>query len=593
MRWTRSWILCAAFYYPALWLAASCVWALPGLFRSALFSEHIVLLRLTPFGLMVWSAPVDPAIHPNAAHSFFTSVSPLWILVPLAAAIAARLLRAGRTRRILSGLFVSVLANVAMALPFARFREFQRISAPVILASLFFFAVLCLGLRWMLAGWADSGYWGRLAGLCAGLVLLPLPLWLIFRLLDIFQFRTFLLLLVPPAAAGAVLMSLWAPRPSAVKSNPSTMRPILSGFAVTVVLVVGVAWGGPSITHAFQERQQQANQEAVANLPPIPLNAPYPKVFFQKGVSFSAEFPNPYASSGARQMLRSLQADGVNAVSLVPYGWMTLGSPEVHGFGQHSWESEEGLRELSRLAHAIGMKVMLKPGMWIRGGHFGGDIQFSSQSERQEWFHQYGKFIDRYAQVATEIHADVFCIGGEFVRLSPYTSEWFKIIASVRKVYPGPLTYAANFGDEFQNLKFWSALDYIGLQEYYPLPNDLSTAALAREVEAVQKQYNKPVIFTEVGFPSVPGANQHPWEDGVPGKVALQLQAHCYQAIFRAFYNKPWFEGMYWWKVGSNGFGGPEDTSLTPWGKPAMEVVKQWYEGSERENAKLSKPMTK
>jgi hypothetical protein len=40
------------------------------------------------------------------------------------------------------------------------------------------------------------------------------------------------------------------------------------------------------------------------------------------------------------------------------------------------------------------------------------------------------------------------------------------------------------------------------------------------------------------------------------------------------FYTKPWFQGMYWWKVGTDGFGGPEDGSNTPWGKTAMDVVK-------------------
>jgi hypothetical protein len=39
---------------------------------------------------------------------------------------------------------------------------------------------------------------------------------------------------------------------------------------------------------------------------------------------------------------------------------------------------------------------------------------------------------------------------------------------------------------------------------------------------------------------------------------------------------------MYWWKVGSNGFGGPKDRSHTPWRKPAMEVVRKWYQREER-----------
>ena len=109
----------------------------------------------------------------------------------------------------------------------------------------------------------------------------------------------------------------------------------------------------------------------------------------------------------------------------------------------------------------------------------------------------------------------------------------------------------------------------------------------------MQKRFHKPVIFTEVGFPSVHGGNHRPWADGKSDDVDLQLQARCYRAIFQAFYNKPWFEGMYWWKVGTNGFGGPGDTSLTPWGKPAMQVIRKWYESSNRQNAGLGKTASK
>ena len=589
MRWAKSWILCAAFYYPALWVAVSCIWAFPGLVRSAFLGEHIVELRPTAFGLILWSAPSRPAIHPNAAHSFFGPVPSFWILIPLAVAVAIAVVRAGIVRRVLGGLAVAVLADVVLMLPLARFMGSHQIGAPVYLSSVSCFTVLCIGLYWMSSAWAGSGYLGRLAGLWAGTVLLPLLLWLLsFRFHHFFQFGDFLWMLVSPAAIAAVLASLRAPKPSVAISQPASARAILSGLAATILLFAGVTWGGPVVVHAFQQRRQRANQAEVAKLPPIPVNAPYAKVFFQKGVSFSAEFPNPYTSAGARQMFRTLHADGVNAVALVPYGGMQLGSPEVRGFGQHSWESDEGLRELSRLAHALGMKVMLKPGIWIRGGHFGGDIEFASQAEREEWFDNYGSFIERYAKLAAEIHADLFCVGGEFVRMSGYDEEWRKIITDIRKVYPGPVTYAANFGDEFEDLKFWDALDYIGLQEYYPLPNDLSTAALVKKVEAVQQRFHKPVIFTEVGFPSVAGGNRRPWTDGRSGEADPQLQAQCYRAIFRAFYKKSWFEGMYWWKVGSNGFGGPGDSSLTPWGKPAMQVVRKWYRGDSRQNTSLS-----
>ena len=591
MRWTRSWILCAAFYYPALWLAVSCIWAFPGLVRSAFLGEHIVDLRPTALGLMLWSAPANPAAHAGADRGYFAPSPSWWILVPLATAVAIALVRADLTRRVLGGLAVAVLADAALVMPFARFRGSGHISAPLIFSSIFFFALLFLGLYWMSAAWAGSGYWVRLAGLSTCVAIVPLLLWFLFRVPQAFRFGNFIWMLAPPAALAALILSFRAPRISNADLRPVRAWAILTGFAVTALLVLSSTWGGPIAVRAFQQRQQRANQAEVAKLPPIPVNAPYAKLFFQKGVSLSAEFPNPYSSPGARQMLRTLYANGVNAMALVPYGGMQLGSPEVRGFGEHSWESDEGLRELSRLAHVIGMKVMLKPGIWIRGGHFGGDIEFTSEADRVKWFENYGRFIERYARLAAEIHADLFCVGGEFVRMSRYDREWRQIIANVRKVYPGPVTYAANFGDEFQNLKFWDALDYIGLQEYYPLPNDLSTSPVVDKVETVEKRFNKPVIFTEVGFPSAPGGNRRPWADGKSGEADLQLQARCYQAIFQAFYEKPWFQGMYWWKVGSNGFGGPGDTSLTPWGKPAMQVVRDWYQNGTRRNTSLSTPV--
>jgi hypothetical protein len=581
MRWARSWILCASFYYPALWLAASCIWAFPGLVRSTFLGEHIVELRPTAFGLMLWGAPSNPADHPGASRAFFPSSPSLWILLPLAAGVAIALVRAGLVRHVLGGLAVAVLADVALVMPFSRFRGTFHASPALFFSSIFFFALLCLGLRWMSAAWTGSGYWKRLTGLWASAALVPLLLWLLFQFLHVPRFGNFLWLMAPSASVAAVPASFRAPAISPEEPRPLSIRAILSGVATTILLAAGVAWGGPMVVHAFQHRQQQANQAAVAKLPPIEPDAPYPKVFFHKGVSFSAEFPNPYASAGARQMLLALREDGVDAVALVPYGGMQLGSPEVRGFGEYSWESDEGLRELSRLGHAIGMKVLLKPGIWIRG-HFGGDIDFATEADREKWFENYGSFIEHYARLAAEIHADLFCVGGEFIRMSRYDEEWRRLIANVRSNYPGPVTYAANFGEEFQNLKFWDALDYIGLQEYYPLPNDLSTTALVKKVEVVQERFNKPVIFTEVGFPSVAGGNRRPWADGKRGEADLELQARCYQALFQAFYDKPWFQGMYWWKVGSNGFGGPGDTSLTPWDKPAMQVISDWYHDGSR-----------
>lgn len=305
--------------------------------------------------------------------------------------------------------------------------------------------------------------------------------------------------------------------------------------------------------------------------PPAPAPAAYPG--FQHGVNFTAEWPGGYGSPEAEAMLRQLSADGVDAIALVPYAFTPPHSTIVRWGGR--LESEQGMHHLAEVAHSLGMKVLLKPQVWTRGG-YPGDLQFSSRARERAWFLQYRRYLLHEAALAVGMHADLLCVGVELSHLSRNEAEWRRLIAEVRAVYHGPLVYAANPGEEFEHLRFWDALDYIGLDEYYPLPESLDTSALVRHVAQVHARFHKPVLLTEVGFPSERGANRHPWDDA-PAPIDLNLQARAYAAIFAAFYAQKWCAGMYWWKIGTNGFGGSEDGSHTPWRKPAMQVMAQWY----------------
>jgi Glycoside Hydrolase Family 113 len=578
-RWMKIWLACVASWYPFWWAAGFLIFAAPALADWFVRGTSLGILRIN-----LW-LPVAVSQLPNhfPRRPPFTAMDDA--LVALAVAFLIAPFVAQRTdglKRVLTGLAVAELAGVGM-LASVTSLDGPRLTLTSALFLLAFFGAMLRGFWWILAGWRPCRYWVRVASLLAAF---DLPLALLLGAAAVSQSRAFgpvwwgAVFLVP-GFAGALLVSLQKPRqePDVL---PVRWRAIVNGAVVTLLLGASVAKAGPFITNGFEHLSLADNRAALAELANVPASAPYPKVFFQKGVSLSAEWPTPYGSEGARDTLLRLKTYGVDAIALAPYAAMREGSPALHSFGPHSMESDEGLREMARLAHALGMKVMLKPGIWVRGGGDAGELDFPSEAGRKKFFDDYGEFIDHYARLATQIHADLFCVGGELVKLSADEEAWRNIIARVRGIYPGPLTYAANFGTEFETLKFWDALDYIGLQDYYPLPAGLSTDAEVAKVEAVEEKYGKPVIFTEAGFASAPDANQHPWEDGKAAKPELGLQARCYAAIFRAFYSKPWFEGMYWWKIGTNGFGGPEDTSLTPWNKPAMEVVKQWYTSDAR-----------
>jgi hypothetical protein len=300
---------------------------------------------------------------------------------------------------------------------------------------------------------------------------------------------------------------------------------------------------------------------------------------FQKGVNFTAEGPHGYSPEFALPMLDQLARYGVIANALVPYGFSRLDEPVIR-FGGENMERSQWIEALAQQAHQRGMKVLLKPQLWTRGA-LPGMIEFAAPGDRARWFEQYKGFLEYHAALAAKIHADLFCVGTELSKLTPYAAAWRKLIARVRELYPGPLVYAAVQGPEFETIRFWDALDYIGLNNYYPLPDDLSMAAVVAKIETVQRRFRKPVIFTEVGFASVESPHREPWSEPAR-RLSPADQARCYEAVFQAFYPKPWFKGIYWWKVGTNGFGGPEDGSHTPWGKPAMDVIKKWYSSTVR-----------
>src|SRR5204863_2491711 len=148
--------------------------------------------------------------------------------------------------------------------------------------------------------------------------------------------------------------------------------------------------------------------------------------------------------------------------------------------------------------------------------------------DRAVWFENYRSFLEFYATLAAKSRADVFCVGVEFVQMSRYESEWRKLIARARELYSGPLVYGATQGPEFEGVRFWDALDYIGLNNYYPLPDDRSTAAIVAKVEAVQRKFRKPVIFPEAGFASLEAPHRAPWDE-TRRKLSMEDQARCYE----------------------------------------------------------------
>jgi len=308
----------------------------------------------------------------------------------------------------------------------------------------------------------------------------------------------------------------------------------------------------------------------------------------QRGMSYACAFSRErdvrYGSPASAEALRDLKKLGVNWISIMPFGFHR-GTPEIRFGGDRVWETDESLVAVTKQAHELGIKVLLKPHLWGRGEL---DMRAWTDAEWATWFEQYTRFIEHYATIARDAKVDAFSIGNEQKIASSREAQWRRIIARVRSIYRGPLTYGANF-DEVFDVRFWDALDFIGVSAYFPLTDERTPtrAALVRawqpivaKLAKLSKETKRAIVFTEIGYRSSDGAAWRQWE--IPGDVPPNPDAQraAYEAFFEAVWPQPWLAGAYPWKWYSypDHVRHPNDYELE--GKPAEEVVRRFYSSS-------------
>ena len=313
-------------------------------------------------------------------------------------------------------------------------------------------------------------------------------------------------------------------------------------------------------------------------------NNQYQKI---NGVSFVAS-PNKINPINVKQVTKN----NANYVALMPFGFIKdLSSPEIIHNTDRQWfgETEKGVVQYAEEFKKANVKLMIKPHIWVWRGEFTGNIVMKSENEWEILEDSYTEFILTYAKTADFLNADIFCIGVEleqFVKNRP--EYWIKLIAQIRKVYQGKLTYAANW-DEYTRTPFWKQLDYIGIDAYFPL-SDKKTPSIQefekgwekhkQQINYIRNKVNKPVLFTEYGYRSVDFSGKEPWNsDRIEGNVNLKNQENALQAIYNQFWKEDWFAGGFIWKWfhNSDKIGGVDNNRFTPQNKPAEKILSKAY----------------
>ena len=228
-----------------------------------------------------------------------------------------------------------------------------------------------------------------------------------------------------------------------------------------------------------------------------------------------------YGSDTSRATLEELADMGVRWVSITPFGFMQrLDEPTVHPIGDYrAGETDDRVIREIKAAKSLGLKVMLKPHLWVVDGKWRGKIAFDDDEAWKHWFDAYDRWMLHYASLAEAQGVETLVVGVELRSTErAFERRWRRLIRQVRRRFKGKLTYSANW-DDAASLTWWDALDYIGVQFYPPLAKgpdspreaiDRNLSARLDELAALSARLDRPVLFTEVGFRTADDALIHP-----------------------------------------------------------------------------------
>lgn len=234
-----------------------------------------------------------------------------------------------------------------------------------------------------------------------------------------------------------------------------------------------------------------------------------------------------------------------------------------------------------REAKSQGLKVCLKPVVNVSDGTWRAYIGFfdwdvPGEPSWSEWFESYTEFIVHAARIAEAEGCEMLCIGCEMVRADSREAQWRELIAAVREVYTGVLTYNC---DKYQedHVTWWDAVDVITSSGYYPI--DRWNAELDR-IEKVVEASGKPFFFMEAGCPSRVGSPDKPNDWNLAGEASGEEQLRYYQAMFTACDQREWMRGFMLWDWPPTLYSlnaAATNDDYCPFGKPAGRWLKQAY----------------
>jgi hypothetical protein len=289
---------------------------------------------------------------------------------------------------------------------------------------------------------------------------------------------------------------------------------------------------------------------------------------------------NDFVPSDFSEALFRMKEDGVTDLFLIPY-YFSSNEHSDSIFPTSQTIQDSSLAQAIRLSCDSGFSVALKPHIDPLNGTPRYQI---APDNMNKWSEQYAAFVGKYLKIATEMGLPRFVIGTELDNVSE-TNEFIGIVAKARTMYTGKILYAASY-DHFVNARIWRYVDALGVDAYFNLDNasDYSMNTIMETwnywltiISDVASNYNKPVFITEVGYVSREGVTKNPGSWEYSASYNGKVQADCYKALLSQAGRFKKITGIFWWQWELGGVGGEGNIDYTPRGKPAEQVLKEYW----------------
>ncbi|MEM1444475.1 MAG: hypothetical protein AAGF84_00315 [Planctomycetota bacterium] len=250
---------------------------------------------------------------------------------------------------------------------------------------------------------------------------------------------------------------------------------------------------------------------------------------------------------------------GANWVTIHPYA-------QVSRDGRLRWSprDQDTITHTARLARERGLRVMIKPHLayWLAGYGWRGDITFPDPADEAQFWRAYEDWMRHHAKLAQQNDVDVLVVGVELKQFhdADHEPHWRRIITTTREHYAGPLTYAANW-DDYTQVRFWDALDAIGVQAYFPLVAEENRTPTEKQIEAgwqrvlaeladYQQQLEMPLFLTELGYATSTAAASYPWDPARVGEAEAghRVKGRALRIGLEAVEGEAGIAGAFLWK---------------------------------------------